>query len=216
MTSVAARPGLQEDLDGAGLAIARSVHAGSTVWVVGSEPDAPLSPLPTGADPVAAARDAVAPGDVVVVVAAADDAVAVELAARAPAWGARLTWLGSGPLPPSGAADDVLWSEDPAGTLADLLERTHDRLQRPDLLVVEPEVCIPVDGHCVTCSDEGRLGEVVEPPTEPFGPARVRTATGEEAVDVTLVGAVHPGDLLLIHAGSALTTVPVPVSGGTP
>jgi hydrogenase expression/formation protein HypC len=57
---------------------------------------------------------------------------------------------------------------------------------------------------CVTCSDEGRPGEVIAPPTELFAPATVRTATGEEEIDVTLVGDVAPGDLILIHAGMAL------------
>jgi hydrogenase maturation factor len=56
----------------------------------------------------------------------------------------------------------------------------------------------------VTCSDEGRLGEVisVEPPT-----AHVRTASGIEAVDVTLVADVSVRDLLLIHAGTAIAVV---------
>jgi len=35
--------------------------------------------------------------------------------------------------------------------------------------------------------------------------ARVRTPTGVEEIDVALVGDVDPGDLLLVHAGSALT-----------
>ena len=48
---------------------------------------------------------------------------------------------------------------------------------------------------------------MVEPPATPFAPALVRTATGEEAVDVSLVGDVAPGDLVLVHAGSALTRV---------
>jgi hydrogenase maturation factor len=38
-----------------------------------------------------------------------------------------------------------------------------------------------------------------------LGLALVRTATGEEEIDTTLVGAVVPGDLLLVHAGAALT-----------
>jgi hydrogenase maturation factor len=35
----------------------------------------------------------------------------------------------------------------------------------------------------------------------------VRTATGEEAVDVSLLGDVAPGDLVLVHAGSAITRI---------
>ena len=64
---------------------------------------------------------------------------------------------------------------------------------------------------CITCSDEGRLGEVIEPPVSLFDPAGldnlalVRTADGEEAVDVSLVAPVVPGDLVLVHAGTAIT-----------
>ena len=60
------------------------------------------------------------------------------------------------------------------------------------------DACSP-DGHCVTCSDEGV-------------PMRVLDVTGdglarcEDGVEVMteLVGAVQPGDELLVHAGVAL------------
>jgi hydrogenase maturation factor len=58
---------------------------------------------------------------------------------------------------------------------------------------------------CVTCSDEGRLGEVLLAPSDAEGPALVRTAAGEEWVDVTLLGTVSPNDLVLVHAGAAIT-----------
>ena len=57
---------------------------------------------------------------------------------------------------------------------------------------------------CITCSDEGRVGEVV---TFDGTWAQVRTADGAESVDVTLVGDVAPGDLVLVHAGTALTRI---------
>jgi len=57
----------------------------------------------------------------------------------------------------------------------------------------------------VTCSDEGRLGEVALAPESAGGSALVRTATGEEAVDVTLLGEVAPEDLVLVHAGMGIT-----------
>ena len=47
---------------------------------------------------------------------------------------------------------------------------------------------------------EGRLGEVV-------GPGRVRTASGIEDVETLLIGQVQPGDLLLVHAGTAIGRV---------
>lgn len=65
------------------------------------------------------------------------------------------------------------------------------------------------DDVCVTCSDEGRPGEVIGLPEFEFGPARVRTATGEEDVDVTVAGPVQLGDVVLIHAGVAITRLEV-------
>ncbi len=212
MTAVAGDADLVEDVDGAALALARVLHAGGTVWAVGTT--WPAGRSVDGEDPVAAVRAGSDAGDAVLLRAPADDPVAADLARRAPAWGVRATWVGSGPRPAGGTADDVLWSDDPAAVLAMLDERAHAHLRRPEHLEVPVEVCVPVDGHCVTCSDEGRLGEVVATPTDLLHPARVRTAAGVEDVDVTLVGEVRPGDLLLVHAGSALTVVPT--SGGTP
>ncbi len=60
-----------------------------------------------------------------------------------------------------------------------------------------------VDGHCITCSDEGvpmRVAEVTE-----GGIARCTTGDGATSeVMCDLVGAVSPGDELLVHAGVAL------------
>jgi hypothetical protein len=61
----------------------------------------------------------------------------------------------------------------------------------------------------VTCSDEGRLGEVVLEAPDDTGQALVRTAKGEEWIDVSMVSPdfphVAPDDLVLIHAGAAIT-----------
>jgi hypothetical protein len=56
----------------------------------------------------------------------------------------------------------------------------------------------------VTCSDEGRLAEVILEPANPLGEALVRTAKGEEWVDVSILGEVAPNDLVLVHAGTAI------------
>ncbi len=61
----------------------------------------------------------------------------------------------------------------------------------------------------MTCSDEGRLGEVVLEPADATGQALVRTANGEEWVDVTMLGEVTPNDLVLVHAGAAITRLEV-------
>jgi hypothetical protein len=86
-----------------------------------------------------------------------------------------------------------------------LWELTHVCFEHPGLVAEQPAEC--TDEVCVTCSDEGRLAEVLEPPGDPLGQALVRTATGEECIDVTLVAPVERDDLVLIHAGMALTRV---------
>lgn len=223
---------LADDLASASLSLARSFHAGATLWVVSPrwEPHAhhvavefvhPVimgkRALPAvalvGADPVAQARVASRPGDVVLLIASADDPVAADLARRAPAWGVKTFWIGFGPRPPAGAADHVLWidADDPLTPAVGrfvllyhlLWELSHVCFEHPGLLTPDQADC--TDEICVTCSDEGRLAEVVEPANEPFGPTLVRTAEGEEEIDATLVGDLAIGDLVLVHAGSALT-----------
>jgi hypothetical protein len=226
--------GLAEDLAAASLALARRFHAGATMWCVAPqwEPHAhhiavefvhpvivgkralPALAL-TSPAVVAQARVSVRVGDIVIAVAAADDPGVADLMRRAPAWGALSVWIGSGARPNAGAADHVLWIGD-ADPLAPatgrfvlmyhlLWELTHVCFEHPGLLTEQPTEC---DAEvCVTCSDEGRPAEVVQPPAGPFDTALVRTATGEEHIDVTLVGDVAAGDLLLVHAGSALTRV---------
>jgi len=55
---------------------------------------------------------------------------------------------------------------------------------------------------CITCSDEGRLAEVL---TVTGTTAQVRTSTGFEDVDLSLVGGAAPYDLVVVHAGMAIT-----------
>jgi hydrogenase maturation factor len=224
--------GLADDLALAALALARRFHAGATLWCIAPqwEPHAhhmavefvhpvivgkralPALAL-TAPDVVAQARVSVRPGDIVIAVAAAPDSGVVELMRRTPAWGALSLWIGSGARPPGGAADHVLWIDD-ANPLAPatgrfvllyhlLWELTHVCFEHPGLLSADATECN--EQVCVTCSDEGRPAEVLSPAGGPFGLALVRTATGEEEIDTTLVGAVQAGDLLLVHAGSALT-----------
>jgi hypothetical protein len=224
--------GLATDLAGASLALARRFHGGATLWCVAPrwQPHAHhmavefVHPVIVGkralpalalvsADVVAQARVSVRPGDVIVAVAAADDAAVVDLMRRAPAWGATTMWIGSGGRPPAGAADHVLWIDDPDSFAPAtgrfvlmyhlLWELTHVCFEHPGLL--EESVDDGADEACITCGDEGRLAEVVEPPASRIGAALVRTATGHELIDVTLVAPVAAGDLVLVHAGAALT-----------
>ena len=178
-------------------------------------------------DPVAQTRVASRPGDVIIAIASADDRQVQDVMRRAPAWGATTIWIGFGPRPPAGSADHVLWvgSEDPMVPATGrfvlmyhlLWELTHVCFEHPGLLTDRSDDSDDAaDAHCadetaggvcVTCSDEGRLGEVVLAPESAFDTALVRTATGEEPVDVTLVGDVAPGDLVLVHAGSAISRI---------
>jgi len=58
--------------------------------------------------------------------------------------------------------------------------------------------------HCITCSDAGVAMRVVAV-DEDRGLALCAGPDGERsAVEVALVGAVAPGDALLVHAGTAL------------
>ena len=111
------------------------------------------------------------PGDVVVVVAGADDPVAGRVLRRAEPWRLTSVWIGTGRRP-AAVADHILWLAD--GTPARVTssscttswELTHVVFEHPGLL--EPDgapACTAVSRSgdvCVTCSDEGRVAEVAE------------------------------------------------------
>lgn len=214
-------------------ALARRFAAGATLWCV-----APSWPaharhvavefvhpvvvgtraLPavalTGDDVIGSARALAVAGDALLAVGPADDPTLAALLPKASAWGLTTVWVGAGPRPPAGRADHVLWIDAPADDVAHdgrlvltyhlLWELAHVCFEHPGLLRVES---VDADVVCTTCSDEGRPGEVV---TElPYG-AEVRTANGTELVDVSLVAPVAPGDLVLIHAGTAITRLDAP------
>ncbi|WP_156688546.1 HypC/HybG/HupF family hydrogenase formation chaperone [Mycobacterium sp. Marseille-P9652] len=218
---------LSADLAATALTLARRFAAGATMWSVapGWEPHAlhiavefvhpvivgkralPAVAL-TGPDIVDLVRVSARPGDIVVAVAGADDPQVRSVMRRAPAWGVTTIWIGSGERPRAGLADHVLWLDDPDPRVPAtggfvlfyhlLWELTHVCFEHPGLL--KPEE--PQD-VCVTCSDEGRVGEVVG--ASRGGTAAVRTARGVEDVVTTLVDPVAPGDLILVHAGTAIS-----------
>lgn len=159
----------------------------------------------------AALRASVRAGDVLLAVGQATEAQVIDLMQRGRAWGLTTIWLGAGPRPRPGTADHVLWVDDDdpfvsfSGRLVLLYhllwELTHVCFEHPGLLHSQPAAC--VDDVCITCSDEGRVGEVIGVNADQV--AIVRTADGNEGVDVSLVAPVSPGDLVLVHAGTALT-----------
>lgn len=219
--------GLFEDLAGAALALARRFAAGGTLWctspssiphahhvavefvhpVIMGKRALPAVVIPAGADLVATLRATVRAGDMVVALAGSDDAEVTEAVRRGPAWGVETVWIGAGPRPPAGSADHVLWldTDDPLTASEQfvriyhlLWELTHVCFEHSGLL--RPETC--EEEVCITCSDEGRLAEVVSVADD--GDALVRTAEGREHVDVTLIDPPASGDLILVHAGSAI------------
>ena len=219
--------GLADDLAAAALLLARRLHAGGTLWcaspawphhaqhvavefvhpvVVGKPALAAVALPPHGL--TATARANARAGDVLVVVGAADDPDVADLVRRCPAWGVATLWVGAGARPDAGAADHVLWLPEDDDAAHDgrfillyhlLWELAHVCLEHGGVLD-PPEACEgPV---CITCADEGRLAEVV---TASGTTARARTATGVEEVDLSLVGEAVPHDLLVVHAGMAIT-----------
>jgi hypothetical protein len=164
----------------------------------------------TGPDLVDLVRVSVRPGDIAVAVAGADNAEVRSVMRRSPAWGATTIWIGSGQRPKAGVADHVLWLDDPDPRVPAtggfvlfyhlLWELTHVCFEHSGLL--KPECS---EDNCVTCSDEGRLGEVLAAAADGSGTATVRTARGVENVVTTLIDPVAAGELVLLHAGTAIS-----------
>jgi hydrogenase maturation factor len=174
-------------------------------------------------NPVATLRSLVRSGDVVLAVSPRDSTTTLDLMRRAEAWGAMTIWMGVGPRPTDQTGDHIIWAEDDPPERADeaagvalhdgrlvllyhlLWELTHVCFEHPGLLTRCDAVGDADDEVCITCSDEGRIGEVIA--NKGVRSAQVRTARGVATVDTTIVE-VEPGDLVLIHAGAAIAIVP--------
>ncbi len=225
---------LAADLAATAFTLAKRFAAGATMWSIapGWEPHAlhiavefvhpvimgkralPAVAL-TGPDLVDLVRVSVQPGDIVVAVASADNPEVRSVMRRSPAWGATTIWIGNGERPKASAADHVLWLDDPDPRVPAtggfvlfyhlLWELTHVCFEHSGLLKPDTESAESAEAVCVTCSDEGRLGEVVTASAD--GQAAVRTARGVETVATTLVDPVTPGELVLVHAGTAISKV---------
>ena len=220
--------GVAQDLARASLAMARRFSAGATMWcaspnwpfhahhvavefvhpVIMGKRALPAVTVPPAADMVASLRASVVPGDIVLVLADADDARVVETMRRGAAWGVETVWIGAGEhRPPPGAANHVIWLDTEDALEASelfvriyhlLWELTHVCFEHSGLLKAE-QVC--TDDVCITCADEGRLAEVVRVEGDE---AVVRAEGREERIDVSLIDPPGPGDLVLVHAGFAI------------
>lgn len=228
---------LAEDLAATALTLAKRFAAGATMWSIAPswEPHAlhvavefvhpvimgkralPAVAL-TGPDLVNLVRVSARPGDIVVAISGTNDAQVRSVMRRAPAWGVTTIWIGSGDAPPAAMADHALWLDDPDPRVPAtggfvlfyhlLWELTHVCFEHPGLLKPQGRD----DEVCITCGDEARLGEVVSAPVD--GQARVRTARGVETVVTTLVDPVRPGELVLVHAGTAISRQPADDDAG--
>jgi hydrogenase maturation factor len=221
---------VSENLAAAALSLARRFAAGATMWcaapewrshgrhvavefvhpVIVGKRALPAVDLESG-DLAASLRLLCQPGDVLVVVSSAADPAGRDLLRRAEAWGLTRIWLGAGPRPPAAAAEHVVWWEGLDAQFAArsgdivllyhlLWELTHVVFEHPGLLA-EPEATC-TDEVCITCSDEGRVAEVTA--VHGDGQAEVLVGGRVESVDASLVDA-GPGDLLLVHAGVAVS-----------
>ncbi|MEP7113610.1 MAG: hydrogenase assembly protein HupF [Ilumatobacteraceae bacterium] len=222
----------------AALSLARRFADGATLWCVAPEwPEHArhlavefVHPVLVGKralpavsvespDPVTALRSLVRSGDVVLVLSTSDSNTAKDIVRRSEAWGAATIWLGVGARPAHSAAGHVVWVDDDPNQNASpalhdgrlvllyhvLWELTHVCFEHPGLLTPD-DGALCADDVCITCSDEGRVGEIIAADTADR--ARVRTARGVELIDTTIVAAVAPGDLVLIHAGTAISEIP--------
>lgn len=210
-------------LAAAALALARSFHRGATLWCW--SPEAPshahhlavefVHPVIVGkrALPALAVgpghgaedlRRSVRPGDVLAVVGRADDPEILDVARRAPAWGLDVLWLATGGSPASDTGARVV-ALGPEADDADVVcayhllwELAHVCFEHPGVLDVRPDDTT----SCPACADAGDLGEVARP-GEPD--ATVVVAGVARSVDLTLVGPCDVGDLVVVHAGVAIT-----------
>ena len=217
-------PGV-DDVALASLAMARRFAAGGTLWCA-----APASPAKANemagefARPVTAGgrslrtapvrdgdlaemlRALVRAGDMLLLATASDDASVAGLRERAAAWGVLTVWAGTGMRPEPGAADYVLWDGDASVVLT---TRTTSRLSARgsrawsttasgtprSFRLSRPTVTRRSASPART---RGDLGEVVA--VGSFFQAEVRTPSGTETVDTSLVEDARAGDVVLIHA----------------
>jgi len=221
--------GIADDLAAAALTMARRFAAGATMWVLAPAWPAHgrhvavefVHPVIVGkralpavhvddADLVGAVRLLARPGDLLLAVGGVDDRDLAGVLRRSEAWGVTTLWIGSGPRPAPGAADHVLWSGPDAFVLLYhvLWELTHVVFEHPGLLADDPAAC--ADDVCITCSDEGRVVEVAGTVDPEMASVVVLAGGRRETIDTTLVGPVAPGDLVLVHAGTAISVIDEP------
>lgn len=76
--------------------------------------------------------------------------------------------------------------------------------ERASVVAPEHASALPEEQHCVTCSDEARPAAVLCVDHDNNW-ALVQMEGTTREVDITLVAAVLPGDILLVHGGVAIS-----------
>jgi hydrogenase maturation factor len=222
--------GVADNLARASLAVARRFATGGTMWccsptwafhahhlavefvhpvIVGKRALSAVT-VPPGADLVATLRASVLPGDIVVALAPGDDEAVTGAMQRGEAWGVETVWIGAGPRPAVGTAAHLLWLDTDDELLASerfvrlyhmLWELTHVCFEHPGLLKEDPAGVDCTEDVCITCSDEAVLAEIVSVHGDE---ALVRAGGKREEIDISCVDTPAPGDLVLVHAGTAI------------
>jgi hydrogenase maturation factor len=228
--SLSSQGSLPGDLAVAALALARRFAAGATMWCLaprwpshGSHVAVEfVHPVIVGKrafpalhvqedDLIGAVRVLSRPGDILLAIGDSSDHEIAAVLRRGDAWGLTTVSVGAGPRPTTRLAEHELWLDD--GDMARaarsgavvlcyhlLWELVHVVFEHPGLLAAEPECSERV---CITCSDEGRVAEVRSCPEADR--AVVLAGGKEETVDISLVEGAHTGELVLVHAGVAIT-----------
>lgn len=140
-------------------------------------------------------RKACAEGDVAIVVE--DFPGRDRILRRLEAWKVGRIWVGNGPTPPVGLVD-AAWIDAPPNAAEQIVEAAGT--QEPKTILE----AIP-ENSCITCRDEGVVGEVLK--TVAPNTALVRFGDYNEEVDTTMVGDLGPMELVLVHAGVAIATL---------
>jgi hypothetical protein len=218
---------LADDLAASARTLARRIAAGATLWCVA--PDAPahaahlavefLHPVIMGKRAVPAVavdvpdartvlRSAARPGDVLMLLGDGTDRELTALARRALPWGLTSIWFATGPAAGALDADHVLRvGHDDDGTV-ELVLAYHLLWELTHVVFEHPGLVAPTDDadseHCVTCSDDAALAEVV---AVTHDRASVRQCGDLSTIAIGLVGPLRPGDLVLVHAGVAIGLV---------
>lgn len=223
-------PGFADDLAAAALSLARRFAGGATMWccapawpsharhvavefvhpVIMGKRALPAVAVAADLHPADALRASARPGDVVLAIGHAGDPDVTDVLRRCPAWGVDAIWLGGGPPPDPGWAGHVLWldtdltsplSPDVVRAYHLLWELTHVCFEHPGALQVATPEAETATASCPTCADEGTLAEVESVAGDG---AVVRTASGRRRIDTSLIPVPAVGDLVLVHAGTAI------------